>query len=186
MVKEQTKFDINLLYDQYGGAIYGVIRRMISDEDLATEVLQDTFVKVWKYQEKYDPSKSSLFTWMMHIARNSAINTIQSKTQKNRAQTSHQDFSSTSMNHGITQQSIDTLDLGDKVEALDDKYKSVLKLVYYGGFTQAEASETLDIPIGTVKSRIKTALRILSEIYYYSTVSIIAIIFFSLKSNILS
>ena len=66
------------LYDAYSGALNGVILRVVRNNDLAQEVLQDTFVKIWRSAGAYDPAKGRPFTWMMNIARNAAIDMVRS------------------------------------------------------------------------------------------------------------
>ena len=70
---------IPLIYDHYGDALYGIIYRIVGREEDAAEVLQDTFVKIWENGATYDPARGRLFTWMVNIARNLAINCRNSK-----------------------------------------------------------------------------------------------------------
>ena len=73
---------INLLYEYYADSLYGVIQKIISDEDTAQDVLQETFVKIWRYAKKYDSSKAKLFTWLYRIAYNTAIDKVRSQKNK--------------------------------------------------------------------------------------------------------
>lgn len=164
-MKEASKIDIGKVYDDYGAALYGVIHRIIKDDNIATEVLQDTFVKVWKYQDRYDPSKSSLFTWMMHIARNTAINATQTKYAKIKSRTDQVGEISQISTFKTTQINVDALDVNAKVNKLEDKYREIIELVYFQGYSQSEISKNLEIPLGTVKSRVRIALRELGKIY---------------------
>lgn len=164
-MKEAAKIDIGKVYDDYGAALYGVIHRIIKDDNIATEVLQDTFVKVWKYQDRYDPSKSSLFTWMMHIARNTAINATQTKYARNKSKTDQVGEISKISTFKTTQINVDALDVNAKVNNLEDKYREIIELVYFQGYSQSEISKNLEIPLGTVKSRVRIALRELGKIY---------------------
>ena len=75
--KDRSAFEY--LYDHYSGALLGVISRIIKREELAEEILQDVFLKVWDRIGSYDPSKGKLFTWMLNIARNQAIDKTRSK-----------------------------------------------------------------------------------------------------------
>ncbi len=71
------------LYDQYSAAIHGVVLRIVGSGEQAEEVLQDTFVKIWRSARSYDPSKGRAFTWMVNIARNTAIDLVRTKQYQN-------------------------------------------------------------------------------------------------------
>ncbi len=75
---------MSLLYKNYADSLYGVILKIISDEDLAQDVLQETFIKVWRKAKTYDPKKAKLFTWLYRVAYNTAIDKVRSKTKKDR------------------------------------------------------------------------------------------------------
>lgn len=154
---------ITLLYDYYADAIYGVILKIISDENTAQDVLQESFVKIWKNSKKYDPSKAKLFTWLYRIAYNTAIDKIRSQKNKNgkevQIETSNvYKISSNELNQ-------DVLDIKKHLSSLDEKYQIVINALFFEGMTQQEASEELDIPLGTIKSRLKIGLRELKKIY---------------------
>ena len=74
LLKNGDKKAISLLYENYADSLYGVIKKVISDEDTAQDVLQESFVKIWRYAKKYDASKTKLFTWLYRIAINTAKN----------------------------------------------------------------------------------------------------------------
>ncbi len=70
---QKNELGIALLYDKYASLIYGAILRIVQDEDIAGEVTQDVFVKVWENADNFDNTKESLFTWVYQIARNTAL-----------------------------------------------------------------------------------------------------------------
>jgi RNA polymerase sigma-70 factor (ECF subfamily) len=76
-IKEPSAF--SYLYDNYSGALFGIIYKMLDDRQLAEDVLQEAFVKIWNSFSNYDSLKGRLFTWMLNIARNLTIDTIRSK-----------------------------------------------------------------------------------------------------------
>ena len=78
-LQAKDKSALEHLYDNYSGALYGVIFRVIKNEDIAEEVLQDVFLKIWDRFDQYDSAKGKLFTWMLNIARNQAIDKTRSK-----------------------------------------------------------------------------------------------------------
>src|SRR5258705_3632734 len=79
LLKERLQSAFNYLYDNYSGALYGVIVSIIQDKELSNDVLQEVFIKIWRQIEQYDPAKGRLFTWMINICRNASIDTLRSK-----------------------------------------------------------------------------------------------------------
>ena len=136
---------------------------MISDDEIAQDVLQECFIKIWRYAGKYDANKAKLFTWLYRIARNTAIDKIRSRSKKTEKEIQINDYNVYRLpTFGLNQ---DTIDLRKHVETLDEKYQIVINALYFEGMTQQEASDELEIPLGTVKSRLKIGLRELKKIY---------------------
>ena len=154
---------IHLLYENYSDALYGVIKKIISDDDTAQDVLQESFVKIWRYSKKYDATKAKLFTWLYRIAYNTAIDKARSLKTKIDSEVQIE----TSSVYRITSNELnqDVLDIKKHLDTLDEKYQIVLQALFFEGMTQQEASEELDIPLGTIKSRLKIGLRELKKIY---------------------
>ena len=163
LLKNGDKKAITLLYEYYSDAIYGVILRIISDEDIAQDVLQDSFVKIWKNSKKYDASKAKLFTWLYRIAYNTAIDKIRSLNNKTKKEV--QIDNSPVYRITLNELNQDVLDIQKHLGTLDKKYQIVINALFFEGMTQQEASEELDIPLGTIKSRLKIGLRELKKIY---------------------
>lgn len=163
LLQNGDKKAINLLYEYYADSLYGVIQKIISDEDTAQDVLQETFVKIWRYAKKYDSSKAKLFTWLYRIAYNTAIDKVRS--QKNKSGNEVQ--LETSAVYKITSNELnqDVMDIKKHLSSLDEKYQIVINALFFEGMTQQEASDELDIPLGTIKSRLKIGLRELKKIY---------------------
>lgn len=165
-LKQKSKAGFDYLYKQYSAALYGVVRRVISDEQVAQDVLQEAFVKIWNNIEKFDPSKGRLYTWMLNLARNSAIDKLRSKGEimKGKIQTG-EDSVYKMENEARTEQDTDTIGLRNTVGGLKPEYRSIVELAYFKGFTLDEISKTLDIPLGTVKTRMRKAISLLREHY---------------------
>jgi RNA polymerase sigma-70 factor (ECF subfamily) len=163
LLNEGDKRAIPLIYENYSNSLYGVIIKVTGNEALAEDALQETFIKVWKYSKKYDPSKAKLFTWLYRVARNTAIDKLRSHNLKfeKEVQISNSNvykLPAMSLNQ-------DAIDLKKHVASLESKYQIVLRALFFEGMTQQEASDELDIPLGTVKSRLKIGLRELKKIY---------------------
>ena len=162
-LKVGNKKAISLLYANYADTLLGVIKKIISDDDTAQDVLQETFVKIWRYSKKYDPNKAKLFTWLYRIAYNSSIDKVRSLKKKTEKEVQIE----TSAVYKITSGALneDVLDIKKHLNTIDEKYQIVIQALFFEGMTQQEASEELDIPLGTVKSRLKIGLRELKKIY---------------------
>lgn len=163
LLAEKDDRAIALLYENYGDTLYGVAYKVVKDEDLAQDVLQESFIKIWKKADSYDSSKAKLFTWLFRITRNTAIDKLRSTN--NKAGKEVQIDVSDVYNVGVKGIDPDHMDIQDNLEKLEHKYRVVLEALFFGGMTQQEASEELDIPLGTIKSRLKIGLRELGKLY---------------------
>ncbi len=158
MLKEQSNNGFNYLYDNYSGALFTIINQVVTDKEIAGDVLQEVFINIWKKIELYDPQKGRLFTWMLNIARNAAIDKVRSKGFRNSQQ--NQSISD-NVNEGITVSvNPETSDVGLRkvLTKLKEEYRTLIDLSFFQGFTHEEISKILGIPLGTVKTRIRTAL----------------------------
>lgn len=142
------------LYEMYHDSIFGVIHTIVKNEDIATEVLQDVFIKAWNKSDSYNTGKGRFFTWLLNIARNAAIDKTRSKSFKNAQQNLDVDFfvHSIETNDSLDQQT-NAIGIRKFVSKLADKCKQVIDYLYFKGYTQKETAEALEMPLGTVKTR---------------------------------
>jgi RNA polymerase sigma-70 factor (ECF subfamily) len=163
LLENGDKAAINLLYENYSDSLYGVILKITNNEELAQDALQESFVKIWKNAQKYDSKKARLFTWLYRIARNTAIDKLRSFNNR-----FHKEIQIDKSNVYIlptTSLNQDVIDLREHVGRLDKKYQIVLNALFFEGMTQQEASDELDVPLGTIKSRLKIGLRELRTLF---------------------
>ena len=121
-------------------------------------------MKIWRSMDSYNKEKGTLFTWMLNIARNTSIDALRSKSKKqpplkienNELLVDH--YNNTSMN-------TDTIGVKSVVAKLKPEHKDLIDLVYFGGYTQEEIAQKTNIPLGTVKTRIRLALTELRKMY---------------------
>lgn len=147
------------LYDQYSNTLFGVVNKIVRNEEFAPDVLQDSFVKIWKNIANYSAQKSTLFTWMLNITRNTAIDFIRSKNYRVGLENHNIDDSVSIVEaQHSTSQNINTIGIKDKALGLDEKYSILIEKLYFEGYTQEEVSKELDIPLGTVKTRVRAAM----------------------------
>jgi RNA polymerase sigma factor (sigma-70 family) len=169
VVRLQTKSTAAFsdLYDSYASALYGITYKIVRDRDVAEELLQDVFIKIWQHIDTYDPHKGTLFTWMLNITRNTCKDYFRSKhylRQKLVSENGLERIDFINNPAQITYQG-DNKDLYQLTQTLELKYKEIIDYVYIYGYTQEEVAKILKIPIGTVKTRSRTALKILRELY---------------------
>jgi len=162
-MKKRDKEFISLLLNHYGDSLYGIVLRMMKDESLAKDVMQDSFVKIWKKGDTYDPRKAKLFTWLLRICRNTALDKIRSL--KSRGAHEIQTGDSYVYDSRSTSYKPELMDLKHHLSTLELKYVEVIEALFYKGMTQKEASESLNLPIGTVKTRLKIGLRELRIVF---------------------
>ncbi len=159
LLKNRDQPAFAYLYDNYSAALFGVIFKMLEDRELAEDVLQEAFIKIWNNFANYDSLKGRLFTWMMNLTRNLTIDTIRSKGYKKQSKIRNTENSVDNIsNNANTAESFDALGIRKHLTLLKNDQKQIIDLAYFGGFTQEEISNTLGIPLGTVKTRMRTAI----------------------------
>ena len=163
LLKAQDERAIGLLYDHYADALFGVAIKVTKDEVLAQDVLQESFVKIWKNAHKYDANKARLFTWLFRVVQNTAIDAVRSRQRKTTKEIQIEDSNVYSIPG--TKLAIEHLDIASHASGLEDKYRVVIDALFFQGMTQQEASDELNIPLGTVKSRLKIGLRELRKLF---------------------
>ena len=163
MLKNRDENGFNYLYDNYSGALYGIIIKVLTYKEETNEVLQDVFVKIWNSIQSFDENKGSLYTWMLNVARNAAIDKVKSKSFRNDLKNQIiPDFGNDSKSRS-TEQKHEFNEVQNIVNTLRDDYKVIINKSYFGGYTQEEISEDLGIPLGTVKTRSRAAIKELRE-----------------------
>ena len=167
-IKDQMRTDprraVESILEKYGGALFGVIKRIVGTSEAAEDVLQDASLKIWKNAGKYDESKGRLFTWLLSIARNTALDVV--RTQKFNQQRKSQPLESSVYDNASYSEEMKVPDVGllGVIDRLDPKYREIIDLLYLQGYTQKEIQEKLQIPLGTVKTRARAGLRQLRKI----------------------
>lgn len=159
MLQQRNDQSFSYLYDNYSPALFGIINGIIPDEETGRDVLQEVFVNIWKKIELYDPSKGRLFTWIMNVARNAAIDKLRSRSYqdslKNRSIPGNVD---TTIPSAVTMQQPDDVGLKKILTKLKEEHRVLIDLSYFQGYTHEEIAKEMDMPLGTVKTRIRSAL----------------------------
>jgi RNA polymerase sigma-70 factor (ECF subfamily) len=168
MLRNREQRAISIVYEKYGEALMGVIFRLLGDQERSEEALQETFLKIWKYGDSYDPEKSRLFTWMMTIARNTAYDASRKKSFRDRKRIQPlENHVSIIEKANSVQTYTDAIGLQELIDKLNTKYATIIDILYFQGYTQSEAAKELDIPLGTVKTRVRKAFQYLKQMLSY-------------------
>jgi len=164
-LRNRDELALRELYNAYGAALNGVILRIVEDEAIAAEALQDVIMKIWQKIEQYDSSKGRLFTWMMQLARNTAKDKFKTKEYSQKRKTDQIDQVVPIVeSRNPVETYIEDIGVRKLIDSLREEESQVIYLVYFKGYTQAEAAKEIPIPLGTVKTRLRMALKNLKKI----------------------
>jgi len=160
------------LYDRYSPILYTLIKRIVDDKEVAKEVLSDVFVIIWKKIDHFDFKTNNVYTWLITIARNKAIDTLNRSLQKEGIEDYNDKYEEEKILPKLSN-SISPLNLeqilnnGEKVKdiinSLTEAQRYVLELSYYEGLNEKAIAKKLKIPLPTVKSKLQLALGILQQ-----------------------
>ena len=164
LLKTRDNQAFGYLYDHYSGALYTIIVQILSDVELANDVLQEVFINIWRKIDSYDQNKGRLFTWMLNIARNASIDTLRSKTYQNdRKNQPMPGMVDEPMPGHSAHLNIDNIGFRKVLSQLKEDQRVLIDLAYFKGYTHEEIATIQQIPLGTVKTRIRNALIQLRE-----------------------
>ncbi len=153
------------MYDQYGQFLYSFVMRILRSVDEAEDVVQEVFLQMWSKAKTYEQGKGTVYTWLVTMTRNRAIDRLRSKDFKMRFHEVDVNAirlaaeSRSSNPHSRTVLSEEQQIISGTLSQLSLDHQLVLSLAYYEGFSQSEISRKLNVPLGTVKSRMRKALQ---------------------------
>ncbi len=162
-LKAKDKKAFENLYDKYSGAMFNIIFRIVNSNEVAEDVLQDSFLKIWKNIDSYDESKATIFTWMLNVCRNTALDALRKANVRPSIKTDTENVYVEGLQ--TTQMNTDSIGLKNSLKHLTTEQSAVIQAIYFNGLTHEEAAKELDIPLGTVKTRIRMGLTTLKNIY---------------------
>ena len=165
-IKSGDQKTISTLYTMYSPALMGIISRIIKFDEIAEDVLQETFVKIWKSIDQYQESKGRLFTWMARLAKNTAIDHLRGRGYINSQKNSDLDevFVEVDKNNQMVYNP-ETIGIKKLTMNLCASQKAILDLIYFQGYSQSEVAEELNTPLGTVKTRLRMAITTLRKYF---------------------
>lgn len=150
------------LYRRYGAAVFGIAKRVLRDRSLAEDVVQDVFTRFWNEPERFDPDLGSLRAFLVTKAHARAVEIVRSEEARRARQehTARHDAASVTydLEREVWQDFVRT-EVRDALRALDPDRRRAIELAYYEGLTYRDVAQRLELPEGTVKSRIRLGLR---------------------------
>jgi RNA polymerase sigma factor (sigma-70 family) len=156
------------LYNNYSAALYGVIFRMIKNREMSEDILSEAFIKIMRSIELYDASKGRFFTWILNITRNLTLDKLRSKEfHKSSVTSGFDEVGEVNNMAGSSSINPSHIDVRRITAMLLPGQKLLIDLAFFKGYTYAEVAEELNIPLGTVKTRIRKAISTLRELYNY-------------------
>jgi len=155
------------LYDRYAARVHALTLRVLGDSMLAEEATQDTFLKVWGRARQYTPNRGKFITWLLTIARRTALDRLRLESRRpvlSTAQDPEETWKSV-VNGDTHSDEARWRSLYFAVKALPEEQRQVIELAYYKGLSQSEIAEVLDWPLGTVKTRVRSAMQALRDVW---------------------
>jgi RNA polymerase sigma factor (sigma-70 family) len=153
------------LYDRYSGPAFGLARRILGDDGLAEDVLQEVFLAVWRRPAAFDAGRATVSSWLMAMVHHKAVDAVRrEESQRRRRGLAEEELSlsAPTSTRDVEEQAWDRL-VSERVRAalrdLPDTQREALTLAYYGGYTQREVADLTGAPLGTVKTRMLAGMR---------------------------
>ncbi len=165
LIRERNQKAFSYLYDNYSQALYGVVNAVLNDTEESEDVIQQAFLKIWNNFASYDAEKGRLYTWMLNIARNLAIDSKRSKHQKIKSKiqsTSEAVYERNSL--AVEDNRHESIGLKTIINKLKEDHQVMIDLAYFEGYTQEEIAKKLAMPLGTVKTKIRQAILTLRDL----------------------
>jgi RNA polymerase sigma-70 factor (ECF subfamily) len=154
------------LYERYGSLVYSTCLRIVRDAQIAEDMVQEIFLRIWRKPESYLPSRGRFVTWLTSVTRNRAVDEIRSRNRRFRHETASPEEQEREIPAAERMDPALTAELSDQrrlilaaLEGIPREQREVIELAYFGGLTQQEISERLSQPLGTVKTRIRLGMQ---------------------------
>lgn len=153
----------SILYDGFSAALFGITLGILKNRAESEEILQELFVTIWEKASSYDPQQGKATSWLITMARNRALDSLRSRQ---RLEKLHESAHQETFLNAATQESPDSPLIASErasevlqaLKSLPAEMRIVLELTFFNSLTQTEIAQTLNEPLGTIKSRIRRAM----------------------------
>lgn len=150
---------MSALYRMYSDSLYRVISTIVVIEEVAQDLLQETFIKIWKSFKQYDPGKGRLYTWMARLARNISIDYLRSVNYRNYTVSTNLSESTQQIDQKFqVSYNPELIGVKDMTNILNEDQRLALDLIYFKGYTHVQAAEELNITVGILRSRLQSSI----------------------------
>ena len=153
------------LYDRYSKLLYGFILSIVKKQEEAEDVLQELFLQIWEKSSSFDVGRGNVYTWVVTLARNRAIDRIRSKQYRMQDQ-ADPDFGIDSLSNPADPTPLDAVMMRERTEfirqalqTLPKEQREAIEIAYFGGRSQSEIAAQLNVPLGTVKTRMRQGMK---------------------------
>jgi RNA polymerase sigma-70 factor (ECF subfamily) len=162
LVQEGSARAFELVYERHGGAAFSLAYRMVGDRVTAEDISQEAFLSIWRSRLRYDPSRGSVRTWVLGIVHHRAIDTLRRNLAHERRRGPAEGIEEREEAPERTDVEVarreEARHVRSALDSLPEDQSKVIELAYFAGFTHAQIAEMLEMPIGTVKGRMRLGL----------------------------
>lgn len=152
LIENRNEKGLSLLYDNFSASLLGIIHGIVKHDETSEEILQETFLKVWNNIDQFNAKRGTIFTWMAAIARNKAIDKVRLKGFKRNVGLQEAEEPSVLPDDA-------SLDAQKLLSKLTPVQQQILNLIYIQGHTQSQTAELLQIPLGTIKTKVRASIQ---------------------------
>ncbi|HNC06936.1 MAG TPA: sigma-70 family RNA polymerase sigma factor [Solirubrobacterales bacterium] len=159
----RDKQAFELLYDRFERRAFSLAYRIVGERSLAEDIVQEAFLSIWRNAARYDPDRGSAGAWALGIVRNRAIDVLRSRSSRT-PDLDHDDDSTLENRASPLKTEEEAMqreqgrEIRSRISELPENQSKVIGLAFYGGFTQTEISDMLELPLGTVKGRMRLGM----------------------------
>jgi RNA polymerase sigma-70 factor (ECF subfamily) len=154
------------LYDRYGNLVYSAALRVVRDAQIAEDMVQEIFLRIWRKPESYVAQRGRFVTWLTSVTRNRAVDEVRSRGRRFRHETASPEEQERELPASEQDDPALTAELSDQrrlilaaLKQIPAEQREIIELAYFGGLTQQEIAERLSQPLGTVKTRIRLGMQ---------------------------
>lgn len=167
LVAEADATALEALYDRYGKAAYSLARRILTDETLAEDVVQEVFLSLWRNARRFDPSRGTVGTYLLSMTHDRSVDVVRREENLRRRRGPEEALALTSDPRVDIEEGVEAAERRAQVRAalaeLPEPQREALLLAYFGGYTQREVASLVGVPLGTVKTRMAAGMRKLKD-----------------------